>query len=252
MKRLIRWRPISDFRPGLLRFAGVILAGATLLTLALAVSGLMLPASAAPADPFRPPPRPTTTPTQPRSTPTPRPTATSTPRPTATATARAAATSTAHPGAKTNGTDAAGSTQSQSADSLLWSSLFWGLGAVVAALLGFGAFIWLFVRRAARERQQQSAFPDYARAPSRERLNQLYQRLPSRNAPQPPPTEEERGVAETPLAEEDTSPRWSAPSEVSWPSSPRPPQWLTDAGILKSGPLKDSAKKPPPEAPEEP
>lgn len=252
MKRLIRWRPISDFRPGLLRFAGVVLAGTTLLTLALAVSGLMLPASAASAAPFRPPPRPTATATQPRSTRTPRPTATSTPGPTATAIATRVPTSTAHSGANTDGTDAAGSTQAQSADSLLWSSLIWGLGAVMIALLGFGVFIWLFARRAARERQQQSAFPDYARASSRERLNQLYQRLPSRNVPQPPPTEEKRGAAETTLAEEDTAPRWSAPSEVSWPSTPRPPQWLTDAGILKSGPLQDSAREPSPEAPEEP
>ncbi|HEX6779056.1 MAG TPA: hypothetical protein VF099_12690 [Ktedonobacterales bacterium] len=250
MKRLSRWRPLSLFRLGLLRFGGVVLAGAMLLALALAVSGLMLPASAASAAPFRPPPRPTATPTQPRSTPTPRPTATTAPSPTATA--RATATSTAHPGANTGGTDAAGSTQSQSADSLLWSSLMWGLGAVIIALLGFGACIWLFTRRAARERQQQSAFPDHARAPSRERLNQLYQRLPSHNMPQPPPTEEKRGAAETTLTEEDTTPRWSAPSEVSWPSTPRPPQWLTDAGILKSGPLKDSAKEPPPEAPAEP
>lgn len=252
MKRLTRWRSASPFRRGLLCFGGVVLAGATLLILALAVSGLILPASAASAAPFRPSPRPTATATQPRSTPTPRPTATTAPSPTATATARAAATSTAHPGAHTGGKDAAGSTQSQSAASLLWSSLIWGLGAVIIALLGFGVFIWLFTRRAARERQQQSAFPDYARAPSRERLNQLYQLLPSRKAPQPPPTEEEWGAAETTLAEEDTAPRWSAPSEVSWQSPPRPPQWLTDAGILKSGPLKDSAREPPPEAPAEP
>lgn len=252
MKQLTRWRPLSFFRRGLLRFGGVVLAGATLLTLALVVSGLMLSASAASAAPFRPPPRPTATATQPRSTPTPRPTATTAPSPTATAIATRVPTSTAHPGANTDGTDAAGSTQSHSADSLLWSSLIWGLGAVMAALLGFGVFIWLFTRRAARERQQP-AFPDYARAPSRERLNQLYQRLPSRNVPQPPPTEEEWGAAETTLAEEDTAPPpWFTPAEVSWPSTPRPPQWLTDAGILKSGPLKDSAREPPPEAPEEP
>lgn len=252
MKRLSQWRPISDFRPGLLRFGGVFLAGATLLTLALAVSGLILPASAASAAPFKPPPRPTATPTQPRSTPTPRPTATTAPGPTATAaaTAPAAATSTAHPGTNTGGTNGAGSTQSQSAASLLWSSLLWGLGAVVVALLMLGAFIWLFARRAARERQQQSAFPDYARAPSRERLNQLYQMLPSRNVPAP--TEEEREAAETPLAEEDTAPLWTSPSEVSWPSSPRPPQWLTEAGLLKDNTLKDSAKKQPPEAQQEP
>lgn len=251
MKQLTRWRSASPFRRGLLCFGGVVLAGATLLILALAVSGLMLPASAASAAPFRPSPRPTATATQPRSTPTPRPTATTAPSPTAKATARATATSTAHPGANTGGTGAAGSTQSQPANSLLWSSLLWGLGAVVAALLAFGVFIWLFTRRAARE-GQQPAFTDHARASSRERLNQLYQLLPSRNVPAPPPTEEEWGAAETTLAEEDTAPRWSAPSEVSWQSSPRPPQWLTDAGILKSGPLKGGAKEPPPEAPEEP
>jgi hypothetical protein len=240
MKRLTRWVSAS-------------LAAATLLTLMLALSGLMLSASAASAAaPFRPLPRPpTATPTtQPTSTPTPRPTATAAPSPTATATATAttAPTSTALPTTSTGETTAASPGASQTAASSLQPLLLWGIAAMIAALLIFGTGIWLFARRARRQGQQHPAFASYAHLPSPERLNQLHQLLPTRKASSPMPQEDGPEAAETLIAEEDTSqPLSSPPPGLPWSSSPKPPQWLIDAGFWKG-----SAQENPPEAPEKP
>lgn len=122
----------------------------------------------------------------------------------------------------------------------------WGIGAMVAALLIFGACIWLFARRTTRQRQQP-AFASYARAPSRERLNQLHQLLPSRDVSSPMPEEDGWEAAELPGAEEDMEQPLPPPSGLPWSSPPKPPQWLIDAGLFQG-----SAEEEPPAAPEEP
>lgn len=255
MKRLTRWAPASCFRREQVRLGSVLLAGVTLLTLVLVVSGLMLftPAASA-AAPFRPPPRPTATPTaQPTSTPTPRPTAAATPRPTATtaptAAPKLAATSTVHPGTNTGGTAGAGAGGTQTTASLLLSSLIWGLGAIAVTLLIFAAFIWLSARRAARERQQRPdpAFAPHVQGPSRARLNQLHQQLPARTASSPMPGDDEQEAEATLIAEGDT---WQplSPSQERPGSAPlKPPRWLIESGLLK-----DSAQERSPEAQQEP
>lgn len=237
-KRLTRWAPASRFRLGLLRFGGVLLTGVTLL----------LPTSAAAAS-FRPPLRPAITPTtMPSSTPTPRPTATTAPRPTATApaTPTTAATSTAVPGAMTGTTTESGPGQTPTIASLWWSVLLVGLGGMVAVLLICGICLRLFARRSLREYQPQPAFPASAHVPSRQRLNQLHHLLPARTASLPASNQDEPTTA-TLLSEEEDAARPSSPAqELPWSPSPRPPQWLIDAGLLKN-----LAKEYSPPAPEE-
>ena len=254
MKRLTRWSPAS--------FVRLSLAAVTLLTLMLALSGLMLTASAASAaDPLKPLPRPPTrTPTpQPTSTPTPYPTATTAPRPTATAMPKATATT--KPTAAATGTvlpdtstDATGASPGKGASSLQ-PLLLWGTAAMMAALAIFGAGIWLFARRARRQ-GQQPAFASSAHTPSQERLNQLRQLLPARKASSPMPGEDEPKAAETSIAGEDTSPPWSSPPGPPWSPSPKPPQWLIEAGFFKGSAEErspeGSVEERSPETPEKP
>lgn len=255
MKRLTRWSPASFVRLGL--------AAVTLLTLMLALSGLMLTASAASttAAPFRPPPRKTATPTtMPSSTPTPRPTATTAPNPTATATAaaaaatKAAATGTALPDTSTDATGASPG-EPQAAASSLQPLLLWGTAAMMAALAIFGVGIWLFARRA-RHQGQQPAFASSTHTPSQERLNQLHQLLPTRKASSPMPGADEPKAAETSIAGEDTSPPWSSPPGPPWSPPPKPPQWLIEAGFFKGSAEErspeGSVEERSPETPEKP
>lgn len=117
---------------------------------------------------------------------------------------------------------------------------------MLAALAIFGALIWLFARRTMRQRQQP-AFASYTHAPSRERLNQLHQLLPSRDMPSPVSEEEGWEPAASPISKEDMEQPLPPPSGLPWSSPPKPPQWLIDAGLFQG-----SAKEEPPEAPEEP
>lgn len=254
MKQLTRRAPVSPFRLGSARLGGVLLAGVMLLSLALMVSGLMLvdPVVSA-AAPFKPPPRPTATATtRPTATPTRRPTATAASSPTRAATPTTAArptaatTATARPGASTGGTAGAGTGGTQPAASFWRSSLLWGAAAMVAALAVFGLFLWLFTRRAARERQQQLAPASRAQGAARTRLNQLHQLLPARPASPPTSRGDEAEPAEVLVDEEDAS-QPQPPQELPWSSSPRPPRWLIEAGLLKG-----STGKQPPKAQPEP
>ena len=117
---------------------------------------------------------------------------------------------------------------------------------MIAALAIFGALIWLFARRTTRQGQQQPAFASFTHAPSRERLNQLHQLLPSRSVSSPMPEEAGPEAAASPIAEEDMAQPLPPPAGVPWSSPPKPPQWLIDAGLFQG-----SAEEEPPAAPEE-
>lgn len=250
MRQLPRFLTVARFRLRLVLVQGV-LAGAVLLILGLGVSGSFFSAPAASAAPaeaavsaFKPRPTRTRMPPIHTPTPTPTPTATAAPVPTATpmkkpvAAITAVGSGTARSGAGGGGSAGSGD---GGADAPLGSLLVWGLGALVIALLGFGGFIVLFSRRAARG-PQQPAFAPPARQPTRARLNQLHQLLPARPPTSPPSAED----TVEPMAGEDDA--WTpllSPQEAP-PSAPiKPPRWLIDAGLLKDDTGELPAQEPP-------
>lgn len=217
-----------------------VLAEIMLITLLLGVLVLLLStpaASAAPAhtlmgrgaaiSPLKP--RPTRTPT-PTSNPSPTPTATATPKPTSSPTApvapsptalstptatlipTAAPTAKGSPDTSNGESNGPGDGEAQTATPLRGALLWWGMGALVVVMLGFGGVLMLFTRRAAQVSRSLD-FATSAQRPTPARLNHRNQMLPAHDTVPPLTTE---GRSETMAA---------APT--------KPPRWLIEAGLLK-------------------
>lgn len=205
-----------------------------LLMLALGVAGLLLlppatSAAVAPAQGQREDAAPLVRPPRPTRTPPPSPTATDAPSPTATPTLAPTATATSTSRAGTHAGGQPGAAGAQTTAPPLGAGLWWGLGVLVLALLGFGGFLVLVTRRTARVPQPAGGAPQAQHA-TRARLNQLRQVLPARHVAPP----QAAGRTAEPLLEADSPWKPLSPPQKPLMWAPlSPPRWLIEAGLLQ-------------------